>query len=73
MSENSPERKFLHDISTPVGTALFLTDLMLETLKEENSAHLDQMTSIFQALTMARKMIEERRETIIKATQMTGS
>jgi|GEM_PF-3283953 len=64
------ERQFLHDIGSPLGTALFLVDTLLEMAKEKGEENVEfmQLTSILEALNKARTLIEERRQ-IVKAEE----
>ncbi|MEO5971048.1 MAG: hypothetical protein ABIQ95_14060, partial [Bdellovibrionia bacterium] len=69
MIENK-ERKFLHDISSPVGTAIFVLDIVLDTLKShtnppEELIQIQQLSGIFERI---KTLIEERRREITQET-----
>ena len=68
MDNKSLERKFLHDVSTPVGSALFLTDILMESMRSENPDHpgLKQMTDLMDALTTVKHLIDVRRAEVIE-------
>jgi len=62
------ERKFLHDIASPVGTAIFVTDILLDSMKERpdvNAEELTQVKQIADLLENVKKMIEARRAVLI--------
>ncbi len=66
MNEN-PERKFLHDIASPLGTALFLQDLIVETLEERqgvNQRELTQARQLLEVLRQMKGMVEARRSEV---------
>ena len=47
MSENeNNERKFIHDIATPLATALFLTEMLLENIKSRPDAAPEDLSSL---------------------------
>jgi hypothetical protein len=59
----SEERELLHDLSTPLSTAIFLTDALAALLKDHCSH--DAMSHILRisaALDKMKKLIESRRE-----------
>lgn len=63
------ERKFLHDISSPVGTALLLIDMIAEGLQEKLPSDANEIQQIAQAaesLDKLKKMIVSRREILIQ-------
>lgn len=65
------ERKFLHDIAGPIGAALLSADIALETVREQAiSAVAPDIETIFKALEQVTKMIRERREVLIHASQV---
>ena len=62
------ERKFIHDLATPLSAAIFRTDLLLESFQEKISADPEEMVqlcAIFESLEKIRKIINERREILI--------
>jgi hypothetical protein len=65
----TPEIKFLHDISSPVSTAIFVMDMVLDNMKkrpEVNSEELAQTQQVFSLLDQIKKSIEERRQEIMR-------
>jgi hypothetical protein len=63
------ERKFLHDIASPVGTAIFVLDMVLDSMKsrtDANAAELAQTQQVFEVLNQIKKAIDERREVLIQ-------
>ena len=53
MTQETEERKFLHDVAGPVGTAIFLLDILLESMNERadmNADDLAQVKQVFQTL-----------------------
>ena len=64
----SAERKFLHDIATPLATAIFILDTLKEDLLASNGkdSPLIQMTEeLEKALNKTRDLLAERREILI--------
>lgn len=62
------ERKFLHDIASPVGTAIFVLDMALESMRsgsDTNAEELAQIQQVFDLLDKIKKTIEQRRQTLI--------
>jgi hypothetical protein len=69
LAESREERKFLHDIASPLGTAIFLVDAFLEDLTSKPNPDADgmaQVSAIYQALQSIQKLLQERRETLIR-------
>ncbi len=69
MAIENPERKFLHDIASPVGTALFVLDMLLENMNSRKDASPEELTQaqqISDLLAQIKKAIENRRATIIQ-------
>ncbi len=67
--KKNPERKFLHDLATPLGTAMLLTDIILEDI--QTRADIDpedvmKLGDIYKALEKIKSLIYERREILIK-------
>lgn len=63
------ERQFLHDIAGPIGTAMFLLDATLDTTQNRVDADPDeiaQLGQVYQALEKVKKLLQERREVLIK-------
>lgn len=61
----SPERKFLHDIASPIGTALFWVDLMLDPNNSSGEVR-KHLESIRDSLMASKALIEERRKHLIE-------
>ncbi|HEX4925130.1 MAG TPA: hypothetical protein VFV50_13640 [Bdellovibrionales bacterium] len=55
------EREFLHDVSTPVATALFIADSLAESLAAADAA---QAKKLLAKLLEIRDLIERRRNQI---------
>jgi hypothetical protein len=67
--KESEERKFLHDIASPLGTAMFVVDMMLDGMKARPGAgpqELRQAQQVLDVLGQIKKAIEQRREVLIK-------
>ncbi|MEW6055486.1 MAG: hypothetical protein AB1540_02645 [Bdellovibrionota bacterium] len=63
------ERKFLHDIASPVGTAIFVLDMVLDSMKNRPNANPDELAQaqqVFDVLGQIKKKIEERRQILIQ-------
>ena len=63
------ERKFLHDIASPLGTAIFVMDSLLDGIQSRaggNKDDLDQACQVYEALEKIKKMLQDRREILIK-------
>jgi hypothetical protein len=68
-SDGSDERGFLHDLATPLGAAIFLTDSVLEDLRSRVGTDPDdvlRLAGISQALERVNILLRERRELLIK-------
>lgn len=65
MDNSKEEREFLHDLATPLATALYLTDSLLDSLKEEGRDP-TQIENIVKALETLRLLLENRRDTIVQ-------
>lgn len=62
----SAERKFLHDIATPIATAIFLADALLDSLGTTASPDdLAQLKAVLDSLMGAKKSLEARRAILI--------
>lgn len=67
---SASERKFLHDIATPLATAIFI----LETLKEDlviahgkDSPVVEMLGELEKAMAKSRDLLTERRHEILQA------
>ena len=47
---DSNERKFLHDIASPLGAAIFLLDMTVEDMVKRTGANPEELNQIKQAL-----------------------
>ncbi len=59
---NSGERKFLHDISNPLTTALFLLDTMIDSNGENPAPGMERLVKVRMALRRSQEMVHARRE-----------
>ena len=69
-SENEcDERKFLHDLASPVGAAIFIGDSLLESMQSRSpTAHIDdleQMKEMCTVLDKLRTSLNNRREVLM--------
>lgn len=67
------ERKFLHDLASPLGTTMFLIDAHLETLRERAGADpaqqlqdIQQVEKIYAAVEKVRAILNARREALVQ-------
>jgi len=71
MSEPSTsERKFLHDLSSPLATALFLADVLAENLPAGSTLSTEdaqQLKTLLAELERVKTLIQKRRETLIQS------
>jgi hypothetical protein len=68
---NTDERKFIHDIASPLGSAIFILDMALETMKStanSNSEEWVQIQQVADILSQLKKKLEDRRELLISKT-----
>jgi hypothetical protein len=68
-TNENDEREFLHDLASPIATALFITDAVLEGIQARSHTdpeELIQVKQLYDALEKARSLLHERRETLIK-------
>lgn len=68
-NSGSDEREFLHALATPLGTAVFLVDAVLDAIQSKAGSDPDevvQITQIYDALERMKKLLQERREVLIK-------
>jgi hypothetical protein len=62
------ERKFLHDLATPLGTAILLADMILQNSKKKpqvSAEEIEQMEMIANALDKIQIKLKERRQHLI--------
>lgn len=67
-NDGSDEREFLHDMATPLGTAMLLTDSILEDFQGRDGNDPDdlmRLKEIFQSLEKLNVMLSKRREVLI--------
>ena len=67
--DENDEREFLHSLASPIGTAFFLADSLLDNMQnchETNPNELMQAVQIFEALETIKKLLIQRRELLIK-------
>jgi hypothetical protein len=67
--KENEERKFLHDIASPVGAAIFVLDMVLDSMKSRADANPDELTQtqqVFDLLDKIKNAIEERRKILIQ-------
>jgi hypothetical protein len=67
-TNGSDEREFLHDIASPIGTAILLGDSLLEDFQNRSTTDPDDLTrlvGIFQSLEKIQGLLEERRATLV--------
>jgi FtsZ-binding cell division protein ZapB len=71
---NNEERRFLHDIASPLGTVFFLVDAAIESLKEKLNGETDEVTQLqdaYAALQQVKQMIQSRRQILIERENKT--
>ena len=63
------ERQFLHDLSNPLSTALFIADELVQVTRERQpgSEALSEIVSLLTSLERARDLITERRRCLLAA------
>jgi len=69
------ERKFLHDVSSPVGTLMFLAEALGDALRERGVATAEdeeQLGILHKQLERVREMIVERRKTLHERSAVVG-
>lgn len=62
------ERRFLHDLSTPMSTVFFLLDMALEKLNvdpEKHSEEIKMLQGAVRSMQTARDLMQKRREILI--------
>lgn len=79
MTGESPndERKFLHDLATPLGAAILLTDSMLDDVQNRPGTDPDDLMrlgEIYKALDKINTQLKQRRQILIsRGTSNAGS
>ncbi len=66
---DSNERKFLHDIASPLGAAIFLLDMTVEDMVKRTGANpeeLNQIKQAFDSLKQIQALLEAKRDALIK-------
>jgi hypothetical protein len=69
MSDQTEERKFLHDISSPVAAGLFMMEGRLERMSQAPNVDpqmLEQIERVFKTFDKLRQMIHDRRAALIQ-------
>ena len=68
-SSKSPERQFLHDIATPLGTAMFLLDILQEKMSARGPGDedLEHLNGAIEALQKLKQHIVQRRQALTSA------
>ena len=69
------ERKFLHDVSSPVGTLMFVVEAVADSLNERGVAtpeDQEQLGQFRKQLDRVREMIVERRKTLHERSALVG-
>ena len=67
-NDGSDERTFLHDLATPLGTAILLADSILEDFQSRQGVDPDDLmrvAEIYKSLEKLSAYIKSRRETLI--------
>lgn len=73
VQKKNPERQFLHDLASPLGTAMLLTEIIKEDIQKgiQNVAEgVENLESIYKALEKIKFLIHERREILMKSEEM---
>lgn len=74
MSDPREERRFLHDIASPLSAAIFNLDILLETTRESaDKANLPQLESMQRSLEKIRVLLQDRRAILIQRSSESGS
>ncbi len=63
------ERKFLHDISTPISSVFFLLDMVIEKLSQDqshNEEELKMLNTATKSMNTVKDLIQKRREILIE-------
>jgi len=67
--KETQERKFLHDIASPVGSAIFILDMVLDNMKSRPNISQDELTQtqqVYDLLEQIKNAIEARRKVLIQ-------
>lgn len=66
-TEAEDERKFLHDIASPIGTALFLLDAIVEVSQSQalSAEDLELVKKAFDSLIRVKELLHDRRSTLL--------
>lgn len=75
MSNTRDERRFLHDLSTPMSTVFFLLDMTLERLQaepEKNEEEIKMIQGAVRSMQTAKDLISRRRELLISEDEVAG-
>lgn len=75
MSNARDERRFLHDLSTPMSTVFFLLDMTLERLQAEpetNEEEIKMIQGAVRSMQTAKDLIAKRRELLIAEDEGAG-
>jgi hypothetical protein len=59
-------RVFLHEISSPVGTAVILLETLLEQAQATNPSETSQLETVLNAVKKAQELIRMRRDQIVE-------
>lgn len=62
------EKDFIHDLSTPLGTAILVLDSLLEGMKENPSIELqdvERLKTVYSMLDRLKNLVHSRRETLM--------
>ena len=65
---NNDERKFLHDLASPLTSAMFLADILLDNMQAKPNCvpeELSQVQQIYKAMEKIQHMLQSRREILI--------
>ncbi len=75
MSNARDERRFLHDLSTPMSTVFFLLDMTLERLQadpDKNEEEIKMIQGAVRSMQTAKDLISKRREYLIAEDESAG-
>ncbi len=62
------ERKFLHDLATPISTVFFLLDMTIDRLaaeQEKNAEELKMLEGAVRSLRTAKELLQKRRDYLV--------
>jgi len=69
------ERKFLHDVSSPIGTLMFVVEAVADSMNERGVAtpeDQEQLAQLRKQLDRVRDMLVERRKTLHERSSIIG-